>query len=177
VFSTLREDSLKVREILHMNNSTQGIFQGIFQGILNRANSFRRVFVIALVSLCVWGMTFVALAHADPAHANSSARDGRDGTERAGDGIEYYKNDRSTLQTTERYNQIQPETGGMNNFDDVDPRMDTRESDAKARAMSDAASRRSAQAADPLESARKTIKSAKDNLSGAVNDLTDKVGG
>jgi hypothetical protein len=139
------------------------------QSVLNQANSFRRVLIIALVSFSLWGMAVVT-----PAHASGAAHDG---IERAGDGIEYYKNDRGTLQTTERYNQIQPETGGMNKFDDVDPRMDTRESDAKARAMSDAASRRSAQASDPLESARKTIRSAKDNLSGAVDNLTDKVGG
>ncbi len=132
--------------------------------ILNRMKGLRRILIIAFVSFSLWGSTFVA-----PAHAGN-------GIERASDGIEYYKNDRGEIQTTERYDQIQPETDGMNRFDDVDPRMDTKGTDAKAKMLTDTANRRKAQASDPLEPARKTIRSAKDRIGGNVSEAADKLG-
>jgi hypothetical protein len=131
--------------------------------VLTRANSLRRILILAFVSLLVWGMTFVAPVHA------------ADGVERGSDGIDYYKNDRGTIQSTERYDQIQPKTGGMNNFNDVDPRQDTKRATAKAKTLTDTANRRKAQASDPLEPARKTIKNAKDNLGEKVDNLADKI--
>jgi hypothetical protein len=154
IFSTLFVQD--ERDFLHMNT------------ILSRINSLCRILIIAFVSLSLWGSTFVA-----PVHAIGGAGDG---IERASDGIEYYKNDRGEIQTTERYDQIQPETGGMNKFDDVDPRLDTRGTDAKAKALTDTANRRKAQASDPLEPARKTIRNAKDRLGDNVSEAADKLG-
>lgn len=150
MFSTLLKENSKYKRLLHMNT------------ILSRVDSLRRVLIVGLVSLSLWGVTFVT-----PAHAGN-------GIEQPSGGIEYFKNDRGDIQTTERYNQIQPEIGGMNKFSDTDPRVDTRKTDAQV--LTDTASRRKAQASDPLEPARKTLRNAKDKVGDAVEDMAEKVG-
>lgn len=130
------------------------------------ANNLRRFFIVALVSLSLWGATLVAPAHA--ANAN-----------------DYTTNERGGIQSTELYDQIQPEAGGMNGFDDADPRRDTRKAEAKAKALVDGATRRNIENAnsDPLEPVREAVDSIKenvgetaDNLTGKASDQLDRVG-
>lgn len=111
---------------------------------------FKRVLVIGLVSLSLWSI-------ATPAQA--------------ADANDYYKNERGSIQGTERYDKIQSEKGGMNNFDAVDPRRNTTEADAKAQELLDVAKRRKALADDPLEPAREAIDNLQDKVTGAASNL------
>ncbi len=129
----------------------------IFSQSKNWANSLRRCFIVGLVTFSLWGATLVAPAHA------ASADD-------------YTTNDRGSIQSTELYDQIQPEAGGMNGFDDVDPRRNTREAEAKAQTLIDTAKRRNAKASDPLEPVREAVGNAKENVSETADNLADKAG-
>ena len=84
-----------------------------------------------------------------------------------------YDNERGQKQTTERYDKIQSEKGGMNNFDAIDPRRDANA--GKAQTLIDSAKRRKAQTADPLENAREAIGDLKDDITGAADDAVDTV--
>ncbi len=116
---------------------------------MNIVSNLRRILIVGIIGLSLWGTTLVAPAH-------------------AADANDYYSNERGSLQTTERYDQIQNKKGGMNNFDAVDPRRDTNE--AKAKKLIDTAKRRKAQASDPqasdpLEPAREAIDDIKNSIS------------
>ena len=104
----------------------------------------KRLVSAALLTVMLWGVSL-------PANA-----------------VPYEKNDAGRVQTTERYDQIQENTGGMNGFDAVDPRRDTNED--KAQALSDIAKRRQAQASDPLEPAREAVSDMKDSIKDAVSN-------
>ncbi|KPQ32971.1 MAG: hypothetical protein HLUCCA11_19955 [Phormidesmis priestleyi Ana] len=114
----------------------------------------RRLLVVGLVSLSLWSAALVAPAQ-------------------AADTNDYYTNDRGSLQTTERYDQIQPKAGGMNEFDDVDPRRDTKAAEAKAKELTSSTKRIQSRPSDPLEPARETIGGIKENIKGAASDLLD----
>lgn len=130
-----------------------------FSQTKNWAGSFRRFFIVSLVSFSLWGATLVAPAHA------ASAND-------------YTTNERGGIQSTELYDQIQPEVGGMNGFDDADPRRDTRKAEAKAQTLVDSATRRNIENADadPLEPVREAVDNIKENVSETAGNLTDKAG-
>lgn len=117
--------------------------------IFNRAKALKGLLVAGFVAVSLWAMTA-------PAYA-----------------VNMYDNEIGQKQTTERYDKIQSEQGGMNNFDDVDPRRNTNE--AKAQTLIDTAKRRNAQASDPLETAREAIGDLKDNITGATDDAVDTV--
>ncbi|MEL6855969.1 MAG: hypothetical protein AAFO83_12800, partial [Cyanobacteria bacterium J06607_13] len=78
-------------------------------------------------------------------------------------------------QSTERYDQIQSEKGGMNNFDAVDPRRNTTTAEAKARELSDVAERRNKRASDPLEPAREAIDELQTKAARTADNLTDSI--
>lgn len=117
--------------------------------IFNRAKALKGLLVAGFIAVSLW-------ATAAPAYA-----------------VEMYDNELGQKQTTERYERIQPKKGGMNNFDDVDPRRDTNA--AKAQTLLDTAKRRNAQASDPLENAREAIGDIKDNITGAADNAVDTV--
>lgn len=117
--------------------------------ILNRAKALKGLLIAGFIAISLWAVSA-------PAYA-----------------ADMYDNERGQKQTTERYDKIQSEKGGMNNFDAVDPRRDANE--AKAQTLKDVAKRRQAQAADPLEPAREAVGNLKDNLAGAADDAADAV--
>lgn len=117
--------------------------------ILNRARALKGLLVASFIAVSLW-------AAATPAYAANM-----------------YENERGQKQTTERYDKIQSEKGGMNNFDAVDPRRDANAD--KAQTLIDTAKRRKAQASDPLEPAREAIGDLKDNITGAADDATDAI--
>lgn len=117
--------------------------------ILNRARALKGLLVASFIAVSLW-------ASATPAYAANM-----------------YENERGQKQTTERYDKIQSEKGGMNNFDAVDPRRDANAD--KAQTLIDTAKRRKAQASDPLEPAREAIGDLKDNITGAADDATDAI--
>ena len=125
-----------------MNSSYKRSHNTAVKAVLN---GMKKALIACLVSLSLW--SFAAPVQ-------------------AADANDMYKNERGELQTTERYEKIQPETGGMNNFDDVDPRRDANE--AKAQTLIDTAKRRKAQANDPLEPAREAVDSIKDKAAEIV---------
>ncbi|MEL6161199.1 MAG: hypothetical protein AAFR18_18475 [Cyanobacteria bacterium J06627_32] len=88
--------------------------------------------------------------------------------------VPYQEGDRG-IQSTERYEQIQPEKGGVNNFDAVDPRRNTKQSEAKARELSNVAERRSKQASDPLEPAREAVDQLQTQAAKTADNLTADV--
>ncbi|MEL6603536.1 MAG: hypothetical protein AAFP20_09970 [Cyanobacteria bacterium J06614_10] len=88
--------------------------------------------------------------------------------------VPYQKGDRG-IQSTERYDQIQSEKGGMNNFDAVDPRRNTTTAEAKARELSDVAERRNKRASDPLEPAREAIDELQTKAARTADNLTDSI--
>ncbi len=105
----------------------------------------------------------------------------------AADANDYYGNERGSIQNTERYDQIQPDAGGMNGFDDADPRRNTRAAEAKAKALKDTAVRTNLKTGGPLETAGKEINNATnglgnradraaDSISNKTNQVTNKVG-
>jgi hypothetical protein len=122
--------------------------------ITSFSRALKRVLLLALVSLSLWAASTTAYA---------------------ADADDYYTNDRGGLQSTELYDKIQPETGEYNNFDDVDPRQDTRRADAKARREIDEAKRRNAEATDPLDNTREAISDLKGNLGKKADKVTDQV--
>ena len=117
----------------------------------------KKAAIAGLVSILLWGVSAPAYA----ANAN-----------------DYYTNERGSVQSTERYDQIQAEQGGMNNFDDVDPRRNTKEATAKAKALSDNAERNISRSSDvdPLESVREAVDNAGDKLSQTADNVTDSIG-
>lgn len=117
--------------------------------IFNRAKALKGLLVAGFIAVSLWAMTA-------PAYA-----------------IDMYDNERGQKQTTERYDKIQSEQGGMNNFDDVDPRRNANE--AKAQTLIDTAKRRKAQASDPLETAREAIGDLKNNITGAADDAASTI--
>lgn len=122
-------------------------------GTLSR---LKRVLIAGLVSL---GLSASLLGFSGPAFA--------------ADANDYYGNDRGSIQGTERYEQIQPEQDGMNGFDAVDPRRDTKAVEARSQELIDTAKRRKAQAEDPLEPAREAIGDLKDKIVGTTSDVAD----
>ena len=86
--------------------------------------------------------------------------------------VDYRTNERGNIQSTDVYQPIQEEQGGMNNYSDTDPRRNTAQAETKARKLSDTAERRKMQASDPLEPARAAIDRATDQAEQAVEDLT-----
>ena len=118
--------------------------------ILNRVKALKGLLIAGFIAVSLWTV-------ASPAYA-----------------ADMYDNERGQKQTTERYDQIQSEKDGMNNFDAVDPRRDANE--AKAQTLKDVAKRRKAQASDPLEPAREAISDLKDNIAGAADEAADAVG-
>ena len=119
--------------------------------IFDRVRALRSLLVAGFIAVSLWTMTA-------PAYAR---------------GIDMYDNERGQKQTTERYDKIQSEEGGMNNFDDVDPRRNANED--KAQTLIDTAKRRKAQASDPLEPAREAIGDLKNNITGAADDAASAV--
>ena len=104
----------------------------------------------------------------------------------AADANDYYSNERGSIQNTERYDQIQPNKGGMNGFDDADPRRDTSAAEAKAKTLKDSAVRRQLQTGGPLETAGEELSNVKnglgnradraaDSISNKANQVTNKV--
>ena len=122
-------------------------------------SSLRRFLIVGLVSFSLWGATLVAPAHAATAD-------------------DYTTNERGSIQSTELYDQIQPEAGGMNGFDDADPRRNTRRAEAKAKTLVDSATRRNIENADsdPLEPVREAVDNLKGNVSETADSLTEKAG-
>ena len=116
--------------------------------IFNRMKALKGLLIAGFIAISLWAV-------ASPAYA-----------------ADMYDNERGQKQTTERYDKIQSEKGGMNNFDAVDPRRDANE--AKAQTLKDTAERRKAQASDPLEPAREAISDLKDSVAGAADEATDK---
>lgn len=119
-----------------------------------QAATLKRMVVAVLVGISLWSVSAPA---------------------QAADADDYYQNERGSLQTTERYDTIQPKTGDFNNFEDADPRRNTRAAEAKARTLSDTAERRKNMASDPLEPAREAISNAKGKVGEAVDDAVDSV--
>lgn len=117
--------------------------------IFNRAKALKSFLVAGFVAISLWAMTA-------PAYA-----------------LDMYDNEIGQKQTTERYDKIQSEKGGMNNFDDVDPRRDTNA--AKAKTLIDTARRRNVESPGALESAREAISDIKDNITGAADDAVNAV--
>ena len=117
--------------------------------IFNRLKALKGLLVAGFVIVSLWTM-------ATPAHA-----------------ADMYGNERGQKQTTERYDKIQSEEGGMNNFNDVDPRRDANE--AKAQTLIDTANRRKTQTSDPLEPAREAVGDLKEEVAGAADKATDAV--
>jgi len=87
--------------------------------------------------------------------------------------VPYERNETGGVQSTERYDQIQQEKGGMNNFEAVDPRFDANKD--KAKLLTDNAKRVTGQPADPLGTARDAIGDLKSKAGDAASDLVDKV--
>jgi len=90
--------------------------------------------------------------------------------------IDYSKTSEGAIQSTERYDSIQSEQGGMNGFDAADPRRNIGEASAKAQELSDVAKRRQLQADDPLEPVREAVDSIKDSITGTADSVADKTG-
>lgn len=86
-----------------------------------------------------------------------------------------YLDDPNTSQSIELYEDIQPKVGGMNDFEDTDPRRNTQQAEAKAQALSDTAKRRQMQASDSLEPVREVFGGAKDELGKTADELKDDV--
>ncbi len=84
--------------------------------------------------------------------------------------VDYSKNSQGGIQSTERYDKIQSQSGGMNNFDAMDPRRNTVEAGAKAQTLSDVAKRRQLEAADPFEPVREAAGDIKDKVGNAVQE-------
>jgi len=81
----------------------------------------------------------------------------------------YQVNERSTLQHYEHYDEVQPKVGGINGYNDTDPRRDTTRAEAKAKSLSDQAERSKRLADDPLEPTRETLSNAGDYISDALD--------
>ncbi|MGB3790856.1 MAG: hypothetical protein WA949_22805 [Phormidesmis sp.] len=84
--------------------------------------------------------------------------------------VDYSKNSQGGIQSTQRYGKIQSESGGMNNFDAMDPRRSTAETSAKAQTLSDVAKRRKLEASDPFEPIREVAEDVKNRVTGAVEE-------
>lgn len=116
------------------------------QTLFDQLKSIRRTLIISIVGLSLWGLLSVGYVQAAPAG--------------------YQENEIGSIQTTERYDQIQSEAGGINGFDDTDPRRNTAKAEAKAQKLSDVAKRRQAQADEPLDTAKEVLNNLKDDLLG-----------
>ncbi|NJL86996.1 MAG: hypothetical protein HC886_15120 [Leptolyngbyaceae cyanobacterium SM1_1_3] len=83
---------------------------------------------------------------------------------------DYLKNDRDQLQNYEPYDPVQTKVGGMNQYEDTDPRRDTSAAEAKAeRLRRDAESRQAP--TNPLNAAGESLK----NLGQQVKDSAEQV--
>ena len=116
----------------------------------------KRTLMVGLISLGLWTASV-----ASPAYA--------------ADANDYYGNERGSIQNTERYDQIQPDAGGMNGFDDADPRRDTSAAKAKAKTLKDSAVRRQLQTGGPLETAGEEINNVKNGLGDRADSATDSI--
>ncbi len=128
------------------------IVQRVFSG--KGTANFQRLLAAVLVGVSLWSVSAPAQA--------ASADD-------------YYGNERGSIQSTERYEKIQSETGDFNNFEDVDPRRNTKAAETKARTLIDSAERNNRSSSDPLESAREAIGNAKNKIGEVVDDAADSV--
>lgn len=89
--------------------------------------------------------------------------------------IDYSKNSKGAIQSTERYDNIRSKSGGMNGFDAADPRRNIDEASAKAQELSDVARRRQLEADDPLETVREAVGSIKDGIGDTADSVGNKV--
>ena len=128
-----------------MNSSLKQILE---QSLFQLKAASKKIVIVSILGLSLWSLGM-------PAHA-----------------VPYQEGERG-IQSTELYDQIQEEKGGMNNFDDADPRRNTSRADAKAQKLSDAAARRKATASDPLETAREAISDLTDEIVGTADDISD----
>lgn len=119
--------------------------------------ALKRTLIVGLVSLGLW-----AASVSTPAYA--------------ADANDYYSNERGSVQNTERYDQIQPDSGGMNGFDDTDPRRNTQAAEAKAQTLRNRSERMLDETADPLENAREAISNIKSELGESVDSAADSIG-
>lgn len=136
-----------LRKLVYLAQSTQ-------QSLRRWFGVGRLAAVAGLVSFCLMGLSLPAQA-AD---------------------IDYSKTSEGAIQSTERYDSIQSEKGGMNGFDAADPRRNNGEARAKAQELSDVAKRRSLEANDPLEPVREAIDSIKDNIAGTADSVANEAG-
>ena len=120
---------------------------------LLNANSIRRA-IAGLIGLCLCVGLVLGWA----------------GTAQAAGG--YQKNDRGQIQNYEPYDTVQPKVGGMNRYEDTDPRRDTSAAESRIRDL-DRKSTSQQASPQPLESAGKSLKNlgqqVKDNVKDAVN--------
>lgn len=114
------------------------------QTLFNKFRGVRRTLIVSIIGFSLWGLLSVGSAQA------------------ASTG--YQENEIGSIQATERYDQIQSEAGGINGFDDTDPRRNTTRAEAKAQKLSDVAKRRQAQADEPLDTAKEVLSNLKDDL-------------
>ncbi len=142
--------------------------KGLGDRIAQSQTILKRSLMVGLISLGLWTASVGSPAY-------------------AADANDYYSNERGSIQNTERYDQIQPNAGGMNGFDDADPRRNTRAAEAKAKTLKDSAVRRQLQTDGPLERAGEEINNVKnglgdradkaaDSISNKANQVTNKVG-
>jgi cytochrome c556 len=75
---------------------------------------------------------------------------------------------------TELYKPITPEVGGMNNYSDVDPRVDTSKVDAQAKRLIEQAKGLERKDTNPLEQIKKELDNK--GLKSRVGDTADSVG-
>jgi len=96
-----------------VNKPDEVIHKIVMNNILKQiAAQGKRILIASIIGLSLWSMSI-------PAYA-----------------VDYQKSDHG-IQATERYDQIQDETGGMNNFADTNPRRNTTQADTKAHELSD----------------------------------------
>jgi cytochrome c556 len=75
---------------------------------------------------------------------------------------------------TELYKPITPEVGGMNNYSDVDPRVDTSKVDAKAKRLIEQAKDLERKDTNPLQQIKKDFDNK--GIQARVEDAADRVG-
>ena len=112
--------------------------------IFRKFSQLRRVLMISLVTVGLSSLMMVGSAQAADA--------------------DYIPNERGQVQSTERYDAIQSKVGGMNQYNDTDPRRNTAQAEAKAQKLSDVAERRNRAADGPLEPVRDAIQDLKEDL-------------
>ncbi len=116
--------------------------------------ALKGILLVSLVSFSLWGFGLSPAVAADTTD---------------------YLNDPDTSQSIELYDAIQPKKDSMNNFEDTDPRRNTRQAEAKARVLSDTAERKQTQDGDPFEQVQKALGDAKAELGKTADELKDDV--